>query len=806
MSEAPASLVCAHCRAEGTLSPLSERIWRCLKCGFIVPSAAAARDTSSVVPNPPSVAPNGVFRGKYRLIKHLGNGSHGATYLARHEDLNLLCVVKFLSSHTSVLPDPCSNRLRNDARTVFRVQDPNVVRVLDCDTIGGAWFFVSEFVDGVNLSSVLDLKQRVCWTQAVQIASDAAQGLAAIHRARLLHGDIKPANLLLGCDGRARITDLGVAALSPSQVDAPAPLGPLTVSRLGYTAPEVFRTDAAIGPPADLYSLGATLFHLLTGRPIHAGTLLFQRLIDTQCRPVRWPDDPQLDVPAWLVDLVLKSLAIEPTQRFRSADEFIEQLATLSKEPVARRTTLAVDTLQPRGVGVLPLENEQPTPDDDWLGYAVANYLSRALSVLPDVYVSDQDALVSMVERLASERGERTGATILAAGRMVGAATVITGRFARTGASVRIFAQALRAGGEVGEAVARVAGPLADLANLERALFERLARVLGLSRTVVDYPRAVALGAREKFVLGKQAFLRGDYESAIRLGEEALAIDADFAEAIGFVGVCLARLGRYDEAEQRHRQQEALAKRTGDTRREIEALANLGVMDYFRGHYDAAETHFTRAARAAAELESAAESAQISNNLGFVYFRQGRAADAEQAFLRAIDTHRAYGGLTSLVGPYNGLGNVLVEQGRFEEARAYYQRALALAVEIGDRTVVGMTHLHLGRCAALEQCFADAKHEFTIALNALEETRFWNGLARAYEYIAEMHLQRGDYEESARCADKRVQLARLHSNVRMESAAWQQKAESLRRAGRTEEAEACINAARAADGRSSGTA
>jgi tetratricopeptide (TPR) repeat protein len=190
--------------------------------------------------------------------------------------------------------------------------------------------------------------------------------------------------------------------------------------------------------------------------------------------------------------------------------------------------------------------------------------------------------------------------------------------------------------------------------------------------------------------------------------------------------------------------------------------------------------------------------------LGFVLFRLGRLAEAERVFLRAIETHRTYGGLALLVGPYNGMGNVLAEQGRYEEALRYYRRALALANEIGDRTSVGTTHMHLGRCAALESRFADAKHEFTMALNALEETRFWNGLARAYEYVAEMHLQLGNVDEAIRCADKRIELARQHQNVRMEAAAWLQKADALKRAARSDEAAACEQQALAATEPSAG--
>ena len=88
-----------------------------------------------------------------------------------------------------------------------------------------------------------------------------------------------------------------------------------------------------------------------------------------------------------------------------------------------------------------------------------------------------------------------------------------------------------------------------------------------------------------------------------------------------------------------------------------------------------------------------------------------------------------------------------------------------------------------------------------MALNALEETSFWHGLARVYEHTAEMNLQLGNLAEVERCADKRIELARRHSNRRTEQAAWRQKAEALRRAGRTTEAETCL--AHAGDSRPS---
>ncbi len=799
-------LHCTNCNRPDALQLVGARLARCDACGFLLPARPPASSQATVTSSVtvlPGVAPTGVLRGKYRLIERLGEGAHGVSYLAEHVYLSHPCVVKILPQRIGDTADTAVQRLRNEARAGFRVHDPNVVRVLDCDVVSGLWYFIMEYVDGVNLGEVVTAGQRLTWQQAVLVAKDAARGLAAIQHAGLLHRDIKPGNLLLGRDGRARVADLGVATLAHERAERGGNSAGV-VGTLAYAAPETFRPDAIVGPQADLYSLGVTLYHLMTGRLPHAASQVFQRLIDLQCRPAAWPRDVDTATPEWLAQVILRLLAIEPHERFDSPLSLLAHLESSVELQVPTPTATRADEMQPRGIGVLPLRNEGGIPDDDWLGYAVANYLSRALSETPGVYVADQDGLAAMVGRSDPTGEVSQRDQLLEAARMLGAGTIILGRFNRSGGNVQIGVDALRIGMRYAEPVAHVDGALTDLPSLERTLFDGISLKLSLGAKSARRPVAVPLSARENFVLARQAYLRGEYEHAISLGEEAIAQAPDFAEAIGFVGVCLARLGRYEEAESHHRRQQALADEWGDQRHHVESRANLGAMNYFRGQYDAAEAHYRDAGRVADELGLAAESAQICNNLGFVLYRLGRLGEAEQSFLRAIETHRTYGGLALLVGPYNGMGNVLAEQRRYEEARTYYRRALALATEIGDRTSVGTTHMHLGRCAALEGCFADAKHEFTMALNALEETRFWNGLARAYEYVAEMHLQLGNVDEAIRCADKRIELARQHQNVRMEAAAWLQKAEALKRAARVDEAAACAERAHAADRSSAG--
>ncbi|MCH7871235.1 MAG: hypothetical protein IID33_05995, partial [Planctomycetes bacterium] len=111
--------------------------------------------------------------------------------------------------------------------------------------------------------------------------------------------------------------------------------------------------------------------------------------------------------------------------------------------------------------------------------------------------------------------------------------------------------------------------------------------------------------------------------------------------------------------------------------------------------------------------------------------------------------------------------------------------------QAGDLAKVGVSHMNLGRVAARSEDFATANNEFTRAFNALEKTAFWNGLARWYEYVADMKIQEGNYTHAVLCAEKRIESARSHANRSVERSAWLQKARALELAGRTEQAAAC---------------
>ncbi|MBN2446479.1 MAG: tetratricopeptide repeat protein [Phycisphaerae bacterium] len=735
-----------------------------------------------------------VLRERYRLVELLGEGAHGLSYLAHHEFLNHPCVVKLLPYHVAESSDNAVQRLRGEASNGFRVNHTNVVRVLDCDVLDGLWYFVMEYVDGIDLASATQDRTTIDWRQAVQIAVDAAEGLDAIHRAGLVHRDIKPSNLILGTDGHVRVADLGVVRLAPQyQEDGGISDAYDMIGTLAYAAPEVMSPGQVVGPAADLYSLGATLFELVTGQ-LPYGQSVYRTLLSGGRSELTWPDDSAHDAPEWFRGAILRLLHKDPASRFASPRDLIDFLEHPTRRN-GRPTSPARSRFpEPRGLVVLPFENNSGVAADDWLGHALADHLARSLSQHAGAYVAEVNQFLQTMERVKTRLTGTRDEHLVEAGRLSGAGSIIDGEFRRTGETLALTVR-IHQGHTRPVQVEVLSGALPTLADLEAELLSRLTRRLGLTEDADMPPTASGGGnpmAQERFFTGKQAFLRGDYETAMRLGREAIELDGDFGEAVGFVGVCHARMGQYDKAAEYNKRQQDLAIQLGDDRLKVEAHANLGSMYYFRGDYEAANDCLGSAARLAEELGLTAEQALIRNNLGFVLLQLGRTSEAEDTYQRAIDTHKKHGALISLIGPYNGMGHVLRDQKRYEEARSYFRRALALAQESDDRVNMGVAYMNLGHSALLQGRLADAKHELAIALNILEHTSFWNGLVRVYEYMADLNLKLSNCAEAVRCAEQRLELARRHSNAPMESDAWRQKARALELAGRKSEAAACL--------------
>ncbi|MCH8129925.1 MAG: protein kinase [Acidobacteria bacterium] len=411
---------CVHCGGAIDSAPFHDgRLMRCGRCAFVYPRASRRLDDpiqrdSDLIPGE-----------RYRLIAPLHAHGAGRVYLARHLVLDEPCVVKVLSTGDPEFSPAACERFKSEAKAGFKIKHPNVARVLDCDRSGDEWYFVMEYVDGANLGEVVRECGRLAWTQVAHLGIGAADGLSAIHAVGLLHRDIKPSNLILGSDGSVKIADLGlVDILRGPQAGAGSPNG----SGYGtphYMPPEQRDGRVALDERADLYALGATLYHLLVGHPLSHGRGPLDYLTGGDERsPVDWPRDVTPPIPKWLRQIVEKCLASDREQRFASAEDLSAELSDwfASAEPSGADWQVpGIGT--PRGVVVLPFENLSSQATDDWMGNALAEQIHNTLLGIEGVQVVDRHELLSLLGKMYAEQpSEVTVVHRLDAAKRVGAA------------------------------------------------------------------------------------------------------------------------------------------------------------------------------------------------------------------------------------------------------------------------------------------------------------------------------------------------------------------------------------------------
>jgi hypothetical protein len=267
-----------------------------------------------------------VLAGRYRLLEKLGAGGMGTVFRAGDINLDREVAVKVLPPHS--LGDPGAvARFEREARALAKVSHPNIVQAHDAGEDRGRHFLVMEYVEGVNLAQLLRDNGRVAPALAADYARQVALGLQHAHEKGLVHRDLKPGNLLITPGRLVKILDLGLARFLQDQVGEPG----LTLEGAGlgtpdYMAPEQFRDARRADVRSDIYALGCTLYHLLTGRVPFPGSSLSEK-----CRAHEQEEPPGFaevcpDVPAGLGLVVQKMMAKRPADRFRTAGEAAEAL------------------------------------------------------------------------------------------------------------------------------------------------------------------------------------------------------------------------------------------------------------------------------------------------------------------------------------------------------------------------------------------------------------------------------------------------------------------------------------------------
>lgn len=308
----------------------------------------------------------------YELLEQIGSGGMGAVFLARHQSLDKEVAIKLLPALPARNPELVA-RFQREIKAAGKLEHPAIVRTTDAGEEQGVHFLVMDAIDGLDLSRTAKALGKLSIADACEVIRQTALGLSHAHEQGIVHRDIKPSNLMLDEQGQIRILDFGLAQMGAWEGDAAeiTSVGQL-MGTLDYMAPEQAERGGSVDYRADLYSLGATLFRLLTGRaPLAAAPDLTPleklRLLATHSSPKLKTLRPNASDE--LCELVDSLLSRDPSERPASAAHVAEALEAFNEDSTlpdalkrAREFDTIVDPSQHQAAPAPELQAAEPTP------------------------------------------------------------------------------------------------------------------------------------------------------------------------------------------------------------------------------------------------------------------------------------------------------------------------------------------------------------------------------------------------------------------------------------------------------------
>jgi tetratricopeptide (TPR) repeat protein len=749
--------------------------------------------------------------GRYVIVARLGEGGMGAVYSAYDPQLDRKVALKFLHTHLAGKEvAEWHARLTREAQAMARLAHPNVVTVYDVGVAGDQRVFVAmELVEGGTLVQWLKEKKRT-WREIVSVYCQAGEGLAAAHGAGMIHRDFKPENVLIGHDGRPRVTDFGLVRAVGDDAKAdhlpcggwqPLSSGPLSSCSLsapltmtgsllgtpGYMAPEQYGLVGKADERADIFAFCASLYRALYGERAFEGETL-DAIVEATINGCIRPAPKGTEVPAWLRRVVLRGLEVKPEARPASMREL---LTALRADPVRKRRR--------------------------W--FALGATTVAACAVALAVHTAGQRrvrACHAMSDRLGGVWDAPRKATIERAFRSVGGAfaldtwTRITGPLDAYATAWQVSTEraceATRVRGEQSEAMLETrAACLDDRLDELRALSDVLARADG--QVIANAVQAVhglsslspcsdldhlSVGTAIRPEPGKRVEIRaleGEIAEARAMcvaGKPVAGLDrlqrmADRVERLRFDPLLVSWMMGMAEAERDADTRAAadyweraalLADRLSLDRQRAEALLQRAHFDDWFAAFD--QGHRTiRLARAAiarsggdAKLE-----VRIEEREGWLSLDEGNSQSASESFQRALE--RIEGGRVDVPdtasSAHAGLGVALVGLGRFDEGIEHERIALRVAEEaFGSQHLLVGVELNNLACAQLDSGrLEDALGSAQRAADAFERAVQRGDLWPTSTWFGSISQARGDaLLRMGRAQDAADTLTRAADNLR----------------------------------------
>jgi serine/threonine-protein kinase len=315
--------------------------------------------------------------GRYIILDFLGKGMMGKVYKAWHRMMGRVVALKILDAQY-VSSTRSIARFQREMQLVGRLDHPNVIRAFDADRVGDCHYIAMEFAAGVTLEDLMKERGALPPADVVYYAAQAAEGLAHAHARGVVHRDIKPSNLMLTEGRKVKVLDFGLGTLLEKDESSALTTAGLTVGTPDYISPEQARM-VKIDGRSDLYSLGCTMYHLLSGQLPFKGESSMDCIVGRITgRPIPI-GEVRTGLPPRLVESLEKLMASNPDDRYQTADEAAAALRSLLRPknapPSRSASTATAIPLVPE-----PVAKRAPTPEGTVLPPRTAVRLSKPKS------------------------------------------------------------------------------------------------------------------------------------------------------------------------------------------------------------------------------------------------------------------------------------------------------------------------------------------------------------------------------------------------------------------------------------------
>jgi serine/threonine-protein kinase len=281
----------------------------------------------------------------YQLISRLGSGAMATVYKARQLSVNRMVAIKILPPRYSNDPEYV-DRFYREAQAAAKLNHPNIVQAIDVGEAGGFHYFVMEYVEGHTLYEEMAKGKVFSESEALAVILQVARALDHAHERGLIHRDVKPKNIMMTPEGVVKLADMGLARLAADEQAAQAEAG-RAFGTPYYISPEQIRGELNIDFRADIYSLGATLYHLVTGQVPFEGPTPAAVMHKHLKEPLIPPDHINNSLSVGLGEVVEVMMAKRPEDRYASTEDLLQDLEAIARgePPLQVRKTLGYKEL-----------------------------------------------------------------------------------------------------------------------------------------------------------------------------------------------------------------------------------------------------------------------------------------------------------------------------------------------------------------------------------------------------------------------------------------------------------------------------